>query len=387
MPGGNHRARGFRTDGQRGRTRQCRRWPTRCRAQRRDSVRLQVPCFPPAMPFSFIVRFRGGSFSRRVAATALAAMALTGAALAQEPPAAAPAPAAADAGPSFAIEIRAPATVKPLLERHLELRRYREVTDLDDAELARLIVMAERDVRELVGTLGFFNPRISIRRETARGDTAGDRGRGRTRRPHAGVRGRHRLRGRNRRQPRTRMRPRSAKKSAAAGAFPPDSASRRRAGTAPRPRRCGSWCARRYPAGRVSYSLADIDAPAGRARLGLRLDSGPLFRLGAHAGERRRALRPACWCRAWPGCPRAASTTASRIQQAQLRLAGSGYLRLGLHLRRPASRPEGGAGAGERARSAAAQSRAGRGPDDRQRSARLGGIPQQPRAGHRLARA
>ena len=39
--------------------------------------------------------------------------------------------------------------------------------------------------------------------------------------------------------------------------------------------------ARRYPAGRISYSLADIDAAAGRAGLGLRIDSGPVFQLGA----------------------------------------------------------------------------------------------------------
>ena len=36
----------------------------------------------------------------------------------------------------------------------------------------------------------------------------------------------------------------------------------------------------RYPAGKISYSLADIDAPGGWAKLDERLDSGPLFRLG-----------------------------------------------------------------------------------------------------------
>ena len=36
------------------------------------------------------------------------------------------------------------------------------------SELARLIVLAERNVRELVGTLGYFDPRIAIRREQRR---------------------------------------------------------------------------------------------------------------------------------------------------------------------------------------------------------------------------
>ena len=61
--------------------------------------------------------------------------------------------------------------MRDVLQRHLELQRYREVSDLEDAELARLIQQAERNVRELVGTQGYFDPRISIRREQAAGST------------------------------------------------------------------------------------------------------------------------------------------------------------------------------------------------------------------------
>ena len=66
---------------------------------------------------------------------------------------------------AFDIEVRAPDAVRELLERHLELQRYRAVTDLEDAELARLIVLAERNVRNLVGTLGYFSPDIRITQE------------------------------------------------------------------------------------------------------------------------------------------------------------------------------------------------------------------------------
>ena len=38
--------------------------------------------------------------------------------------------------------------------------------------------------------------------------------------------------------------------------------------------------AKRYLRGRLAHSLADIDAPRHAAHLGLRLDSGPVFRLG-----------------------------------------------------------------------------------------------------------
>ena len=55
---------------------------------------------------------------------------------------------------SFDITVRAPGPVRELLEKHLELQRYRAVTDLEPAELARLMVLAESNARNLLGTLG-----------------------------------------------------------------------------------------------------------------------------------------------------------------------------------------------------------------------------------------
>ncbi|RYY59540.1 MAG: outer membrane protein assembly factor, partial [Comamonadaceae bacterium] len=73
-------------------------------------------------------------------------------------------PAQEPARPSFTLDIRAPDAIRTLLDRHLELQRYRAVPDLDDVELARLSRLAERDARELLGTLGYFSPTIDIRR-------------------------------------------------------------------------------------------------------------------------------------------------------------------------------------------------------------------------------
>src|SRR5437868_8716640 len=70
---------------------------------------------------------------------------------------------------AFNIDVRAPKEVHDVIERNIELRRYREVTDLDDTELARLMTSTERNVRELVATQGYFNPAISVRREEANG--------------------------------------------------------------------------------------------------------------------------------------------------------------------------------------------------------------------------
>jgi translocation and assembly module TamA len=254
----------------------------------------------------------------------IAALVTAGAAMAQET-AAVPAPqTAAASGPSFSIDVRAPAAVRSLLEQNLELRRYREVPDLDDAELARLIGQAERNVRELVGTLGYFDPRIAIRREQG----------GANARPVIVVEV----------EPGVPTQIADVKldfEGAIAQANDAGAVAQRQeiqdGWRLPRGRRFTQqdWdnakthalrqlTARRYPAGRVSYSVADVDAPAHQARLGLRLDSGPLFRLGPMqvSGMQRYDARLV---------PRLARLPAGSlydqeaIVQAQLRLSGSGY--------------------------------------------------------------
>jgi translocation and assembly module TamA len=255
----------------------------------------------------------------------LAALALPPAASAQQAAAAAPrSPGAAASGPSFSIEIRAPKAVRDILERHLELRRYREVSDLDDAELARLIAQAERNVRELVGTQGYFDPRISIRREQAapnarpviivevdpgvltqvsdvdlqfEGDIA------QSAEPGVLTQRKEILEGW--RLPRGHRFTQDDWEGAKMHAL-------------------RQLIARRYPAGRVSYSLAEVDAPAHEAHLGLRLDSGPPFHLGpmdVTGMQRYDPLLVPRLARLTPG----SLYDQEAIVQAQLRLTGSGY--------------------------------------------------------------
>jgi translocation and assembly module TamA len=222
---------------------------------------------------------------------------------------------------SFDIDIRAPEAVRTLLEKHLELMRYREVSDLDDAELARLNTLAERDVRELVATLGYFTPRIMIAREpgprpavvvavdpgevtTVRdvaidfeGDIATSTDPGAVRQRDA-IQGGWQL---------------PAGQPFTQGAWDDAKADAQR-----------RLVLQRYPAGQLSYSIADIDAPAHRARLGLRLNSGPLFRLGemqVSGVERYDPLLVSRLARIAPG----SIYDRDRLIQAQLRLTGSGY--------------------------------------------------------------
>ncbi|HXD43252.1 MAG TPA: BamA/TamA family outer membrane protein [Ramlibacter sp.] len=243
-------------------------------------------------------------------------------------------PADAPARPSFDVDIRAPEQVRSLLERHLELLRYREVSDLDDAELARLISLTERDVRELVATLGYFSPEVAISREPGprpvivvavdpgpaatvsdvaidfEGDIA------RTSDADA-VRQRDEIRS-GWRLPVGRPFTQASWDDAKAQAV-------------------RQLVARRYPAGRMSYSLADIEAPA-RAHLGLRLDSGPLFRLGAmqvSGVERYDPVLVPRLARLPPG----SIYDQQRILEAQLRLASSGYFDSAFILVDPESDP------------------------------------------------
>ena len=224
---------------------------------------------------------------------------------------------------AFDIAVRAPPIVREMLEKHLELQRYRAVTDLDDAELARLIVLAERNVRNLVGTLGYFSPDIGITREGGAGQRptivvavdpgkptqigpvaitfAGDIAES----PDADA-----IAQRARIQRDWRLTPGQR--------FTQD------AWDGAKTQALRELVARRYPAGKLAGSLADIDAPAQSASLTLSLDSGPLYRLGPLQVSGIERYDPVL-------VPRLARLNAGAVYdqnemvRAQQRLASSGY--------------------------------------------------------------
>ena len=228
---------------------------------------------------------------------------------------------AASPQPAFDLVVQAPDPLRELLQRNLDLARYREVPDLDDAEIARLIVLAEKDARELLATQGYFSPVVHITREAGTppvlrvavepgerttvgsvdlsfiGDIATSTEADAIKQ-REGIRGSWELPAG---QPFTQTGWDKAKSDA-----------------------MRLLLARRYPAARVDYSIADIDAPAARARLGLRLDSGAVFHLGElHVTGLQRydpRLVPRL-ARLSPGMV----YDQEKIVEAQLRLSGSGY--------------------------------------------------------------
>ncbi|MCY7369467.1 MAG: BamA/TamA family outer membrane protein [Polaromonas sp.] len=246
-----------------------------------------------------------------------------------------PGPASALAtGPAFApavstafdIEVRTPpefSNLRELIDRNVGLQRYRALTDLDDSELARLVVLAERDVRNLLGTAGYFSPDVVITQERApaqhpvvviavvpnertriadvaihfEGDIA--------RSGDLDALGQRSAIVRNWRLPEGRGFTQNGWNAAKAEAL-------------------RGLVVRRYPAGRLTSSLADVDAVSKTAGLSVTLDSGPLYRLGAMQVtgiERYDPLLVTRLVRLGEG----AVYDQNQLVQAQQRLASSGY--------------------------------------------------------------
>jgi translocation and assembly module TamA len=227
---------------------------------------------------------------------------------------------------AFDISVRTPAQfndLRELVERHIELQRYRAVTDLDDNELARLIVLADGNVRNIVGTLGYFSPDIRITREGGDGQRPTiavfiDPGQASVIGPVAiafagdiaqspdpdAISQRDGIR-RNWRLPTGRTFTQDAWDGAKTQAL-------------------RDLVARRYPAGRLDTSLADIDAPNRTAGLSLKLDSGPLYRLGKMQVTGVARYDPVLVPRL-ARLPEGSVYDQSRLVEAQQRLASSGY--------------------------------------------------------------
>ncbi len=68
----------------------------------------------------------------------------------------------ADKRDAFTVDVRGPEDVRDYLKLHLEIQRYRELDDLGATEISRLMVAAEANARELLGTLGYFTPTLTL---------------------------------------------------------------------------------------------------------------------------------------------------------------------------------------------------------------------------------
>lgn len=193
------------------------------------------------------------------------------------------APASAPAS-SVRVTIDAPDEVRPLLERHLDIRRLQALPDdetLDASEWLRLIAATPAQVRDLLQTEGFFEPEVSVKRDA---DSAAHVRVSVQTGPRVQVAGlRLDFEGELSRRLEVGDADALALRQAlqASGPLRPGEPFRNPAWADTKQALLGRLRAAGYAAAALNGSSADVDVAARRAALYLVLDSGPLFVAGA----------------------------------------------------------------------------------------------------------
>ena len=237
------------------------------------------------------------------------------------------------AEPRFAIDLQAPGDLREFLLRHLELQRFRSLRDLDTPELNRLLDQAPDNLRDLLGTQGYFAPEIEVTLDEPAPAPVPE-----SRQPFLGT-------------VRLRVAPGTPTRIASAKVYfrgdiatAPEAAAQRAAIESSAALDEGSlftqsaWdgaksqavralTAERYPSGRIHNSLADIDPVDHSARLYLELDSGAPVQVGAVRVNGIERYDPAVVERLvrLAGLTPGADYDLDKLQAAQQRLADTGY--------------------------------------------------------------
>jgi len=196
--------------------------------------------------------------------------------------------------PRFDIDLKASTELRDFLLRHLELQRFRTLRDLDASELERLMRAAPDNLRELLGTLGYFAPVIDVSLTPAPPTTSTTAVPGATG-TRQGTLGTVMIQVEA--GPLTRVASANVYFKGDIATAPQAAEQReaiRRSGTLAtgvaftqadwdraKTTALRQLIAQRYPAGRIQNSLADIDATTQSAHLYIELDSGPSVQVGA----------------------------------------------------------------------------------------------------------
>ena len=76
----------------------------------------------------------------------------------------------AQAAPAYVVSLQVPQAQRPLLEKHLDLFRWRDSERMDEAQLRRLVSQAPAQVRTFLATEGFYSPQVEARLEQIGGE-------------------------------------------------------------------------------------------------------------------------------------------------------------------------------------------------------------------------
>ncbi|WP_295856085.1 BamA/TamA family outer membrane protein [uncultured Xylophilus sp.] len=230
----------------------------------------------------------------------------------------------ADRRDAFVLTVQAPPEIRTYLTRHLELQRYRTLDDLDARELSRLLGAAEANARELLGTLGYFAPRISLElnetpasgkapREVLLAVDPGEQ----TRITDVDIAFAGEIE--NDARAATQRSEVTSNWSLRPGlGFTQDAWDGAKAGGL---RRITAF---RFPTASVKASRAEVDADTQRAKLSVTYDSGPAFRFGP-VQVRGAERYPPEVAQRLSRLPVGADYDQAKLLEAQQRLASSGY--------------------------------------------------------------
>lgn len=234
--------------------------------------------------------------------------------------------ASAKTHPSFDLEVQAPSAIRSLLLQHMELQRFRQQSDLRRRELSRLLGAADANVRDLIGTLGYFSPTITIRMEEVPDADEDEAPRKVVVEVDPGPIARIATVELDFTGP-------TAAESAGLGlreqvrhdwSLRPGEAFTQSAWSGAKSQGLRTLQARRYPTASIDSSLADIDADTQEAQLSVTYAPGPAYRFGALQVQGSERYDPD-GARRIARLPEGAEYKLTSLLDAQQRLANSGY--------------------------------------------------------------
>ncbi|QNK69468.1 autotransporter assembly complex protein TamA [Variovorax sp. PAMC26660] len=230
----------------------------------------------------------------------------------------------ADRRDAFTVDVRGPEDVRDYLTLHLEIQRYRELDDLGATEISRLMVAAEGNARELLGTLGYFTPTLTLELNETPDSTKAPREIVITVAP-GDI---------------TKV---SNVQISYGGAIADDAAAEGQRDTirtewalrAGQPFTQQAWdnakttalrslTAKRFPTGNIEISRAEVDADRHEARLNVTYQSGPAYKFGPLVLHGLKRYDPD-GARRIARLPTGTDYDQQKLLDAQQRLASSGY--------------------------------------------------------------
>ena len=228
--------------------------------------------------------------------------------------------------PAFAFDLQvvAPEKIRDLLLKHLELQRYRSLTDLDSTELARLMQAAERNAHDLLATQGYFAAEVTLKLTLTPENTSAPRDITITVEPGEPV----------------RIQAVQVDFTGPIANDPADASLRdtiradwllgpgtpftQDAWDDAKTQALRNLTVQRFPTGEIRNSLADIDPDTQSAQLSITLASGPAYRFGPLDLRGLQRYGPELVSRL-AQLPTGADYSQAQLLQTQQRLADSGY--------------------------------------------------------------